>query len=80
MTYLTRRKKNEGGWMRMFTVDEERAMEYKELYENMGYEVKLERPSKDDFSELCGECASMICKTCYIIFIRRKSSVNNLNE
>ena len=43
-----------GEWMRAFTIEKERAGEYVELYESMGYKVKVVEPSKCD--EECGVC------------------------
>ncbi|RLI84496.1 hypothetical protein DRP07_00915 [Archaeoglobales archaeon] len=59
------------GWQRAFTVERSRAQEYIELYESMGYEVKVVDAAECDFKDEC--------RICYLqgdyveIFIREKS-------
>jgi len=42
-------------WERGFTVEEQRVNEYKELYESIGYEVRVE-PATPDEQEECQTC------------------------
>ena len=65
-------------WKKAFTIEKERAQEFVELYESMGYEVKVVDAAECDFK---GEC-----KVCYLhgdyveIFIREKPEEGDLEE
>jgi hypothetical protein len=62
-------------WKKAFTIERERAKEFIELYESMGYEVKVVDATQCDIQE---------CKVCYLngdyveIFIREKSGGGDL--
>ncbi|NVM34476.1 MAG: hypothetical protein HWN81_02700 [Candidatus Lokiarchaeota archaeon] len=43
------------GWERGFTVEENRVAEYVELYESIGYDVRVE-PATPDEQEECQKC------------------------
>ena len=66
------------GWKKAFTIEKHRAREYIELYESMGYEVKVVDAAECDFKEEC--------KVCYLhgdyveIFIREKPEKEELEE
>ena len=58
------------GWERMFTIDEPRLSESVELYESLGYEVKLRTATKE---EMGGECCACISGDKYkTIYVRKK--------
>ena len=65
-------------WKKAFTIEKDRAKEYVELYESMGYEVKVVDAAECDFK---GEC-----KVCYLhgdyveIFIREKPGEGELED
>ena len=44
------------GWIRRFVADEPRLSEAVELYEFLGYEVRLEPAAFDETSEECKKC------------------------
>jgi hypothetical protein len=44
------------GWERQFTYDEPRLSEAKELYESLGYEVRLEPATKEEIEGDCSVC------------------------
>jgi cobyrinic acid a,c-diamide synthase len=62
-------------WKKAFTIERERAKEFVELYESMGYEVKVVDATQCDIQD---------CKVCYLngdyveIFIREKSDEEEL--
>lgn len=64
----------------MFTIDRERVEEFIRLYEDLGYEVRLLKPSREEFDELCGDCALSVCDTCYVIYIRKKPGSNDVED
>ena len=59
------------GWVRKFTIEENRVNEYKELYESLGLEVlvKLVNPSE---IEGCKECFKVECEKYRTIYTRLK--------
>ena len=44
------------GWTRRSTLDEPRLSEVVELYRELGFEVLLRPPSRDELGEECSEC------------------------
>ncbi|MFX1243124.1 MAG: hypothetical protein ACFFA7_17910 [Promethearchaeota archaeon] len=64
-------------WERGFTVEQDRVAEYVELYESIGYEVRVE-PATPDEQEDCQECFKADFDNLRTIFIKR--SKNNDNE
>lgn len=60
------------GWERRHLADAERAAESVELYESLGYEVRVEPLTPDDFGPQCAECALAACHACVRIYTRRK--------
>jgi DNA-directed RNA polymerase subunit F len=64
----------EQGWIRQFVADEPRLSEAVELYEKLGYDVKLEPAVFDEQSEECKECLLAQDRRKYkIIYIRPKN-------
>ncbi|HID19096.1 TPA: hypothetical protein EYP27_06100 [Candidatus Bathyarchaeota archaeon] len=58
------------GWIRQFTASEPRLSEAVELYESLGYEVKLEPATPSKTEEACREC--LLYEDCKTIYIRPK--------
>ncbi|MFX0058426.1 MAG: hypothetical protein ACFE85_15925 [Candidatus Hodarchaeota archaeon] len=67
-------------WERTFTVEESRVNEYVELYESIGYEVRVE-PATPAEAEECQECFKADFDNLRTIFIKRKEIKSiDLNE
>jgi hypothetical protein len=60
----------EEGWERGFTVEENRVAEYVELYESIGYEVRVDPATPDDTEE-CQVCFKADFDNLKTIFIKR---------
>ncbi|NVM19074.1 MAG: hypothetical protein HWN80_15270 [Candidatus Lokiarchaeota archaeon] len=58
-------------WERGFTVEENRVAEYVELYESIGYEVRVE-PATPDEEEQCQVCFKADFDNLRTIYIKRK--------
>ena len=58
-------------WERGFTVEVNRVTEYVELYESIGYEVRVE-PATPDEQEECQTCYKVNFDNLRTIFIKRK--------
>ena len=57
-------------WERGFTVEENRVTEYVELYESIGYEVRVD-PATPDEQEECQTCFKADLDNLRTIFIKR---------
>jgi len=69
-------------WEKGFTVEEHRVQEYVELYESIGYEVRVE-PATPDEQEECQTCFKADFNNLRTIYIKRKKNKNSemdLNE
>ncbi len=60
-------------WEKGFTVEENRVAEYVELYESIGYEVRVE-PTTPDVQEECQICFKTDFDNLRTIFIKRKEN------
>ncbi|MFX1410298.1 MAG: hypothetical protein ACFFA6_08090 [Promethearchaeota archaeon] len=60
-------------WEKGFTIEENRVAEYIELYESIGYEVRVE-PATPDEMEGCQECFKADFDNLRTIFIKRKKN------
>ena len=58
------------GWVRRYLADRDRAKEAVEIYTALGFEVKAQQLSPEDFSAACGDCASTICHSYVVIYTR----------
>lgn len=58
------------GWVRRYLADPDRAKEAAELYSSLGYEVKAQKLSPEDFGAMCGDCSSTICDSYVMIYTR----------
>ena len=63
-------------WERGFTVEENRVAEYVELYESIGYEVRVE-PATPDEQEECQTCFKADFDNLRTIYIKRTKNVDN---
>ncbi|MFX1458043.1 MAG: hypothetical protein ACFFBT_01135 [Promethearchaeota archaeon] len=63
-------------WERGFTVEENRVAEYVELYESIGYEVRVE-PATPDEQEECQTCLKADFDNLRTIFIKRIKNKEN---
>ncbi len=63
-------------WERGFTVEENRVNEYVELYESIGYEVRVE-PATPDEIEDCQVCFKADFNNLRTIYIKRNKNKDN---
>jgi hypothetical protein len=63
-------------WERGFTVEEHRVNEYVELYNSIGYEVRVE-PATPSEEEQCQECFKVDFDNLRTLYIRQKKSKDN---
>ena len=63
-------------WEKGFTVEEHRVTEYVELYESIGYEVRVE-PATPDEQEECQTCFKADFENLRTIFIKRSKNKEN---
>lgn len=61
------------GWVRRFMAAPNRAREAEELYESMGFEVKIVELTPEDFGPHCAECGSSLCQSYVLIYTRKRS-------
>ena len=59
------------GWQMQFTTDEPRLSEAVELYESLGYEVRLEPACSELPLPECSTCYELFCEKYKTIFIRQ---------
>ncbi len=62
------------GWARQFVTDEPRLSEAVELYESLGYEVRLEPTSFEEVNQICKNCLESDCDKYKTIYIKRRSN------
>ena len=60
------------GWVRRFLAAPDRQEEASQLYEEMGFEVRIEHIKPDDFGDQCTDCASVVCDSYVVIYTREK--------
>jgi hypothetical protein len=58
------------GWTRRFVAMGERLAEATELYRELGFEVRLERPGAEELREECGDCRLVLDRS-HIVYTRR---------
>jgi hypothetical protein len=59
------------GWERRFVADPVRAEEATALYESLGFEVHAELLKPSEFSDECGDCQLVACRTYVTIYTRK---------
>ena len=62
------------GWVRRFMAAPDRAQEATDLYESMGFEVKVVELTPADFGPQCTGCGSSLCQSYALIYTRRKTA------
>ncbi len=63
-------------WEKGFTVEENRVNEYVELYESIGYEVRVEPATLDEMED-CQECLKADFDNLRTIYIKRTKNKEN---
>ncbi len=63
-------------WERGFTIEENRVSEYLELYESIGYEVRVEPATPDEIND-CQVCFKADFNNLRTIYIRRTKNKDN---
>jgi hypothetical protein len=61
------------GWVRQFVTDEPRLSEAVQLYQEIGYEVRLEEATFEEVNQMCKNCLDVDCGKYKTIYIRRKT-------
>ncbi len=64
-------------WERTFTIEERRVSEYLDLYESIGYDVRVEPASPDEIQE-CQACFKVDFDNLRTIYIRRNKNKNDI--
>lgn len=59
------------GWQRRFMANAGRAREARELYGEMGFEVRLEPIKMSQLSEVCGDCRVATCLAYVNVYTRK---------
>jgi len=62
------------GWQKRFVTDAGRADESRELYEAMGFDVRVEKLSRSQFGDECEGCALSACRSYVMLYTRRKGA------
>ncbi len=62
------------GWERRFMADPNQVADATRLYEELGFEVRIETIQPTEMSEVCGSCALATCRAYVTIYTRKRSS------
>ena len=62
------------GWERRFMIDKRRVPEFTELYQSMGYEVRLEGIRAEEIEPDCSDCALVMHQIFVTLYTRRSGS------
>lgn len=76
---MTREDLEAQGWLRQTTYDEPRLGELVDMYEELGYEVRLEPFEPDDEPE-CSECMKLQRDLYKTIYIRKRPPRTDTEE
>jgi hypothetical protein len=60
------------GWTRRFMAAGSRVAESAQLYQSLGFEVRLEPPGAEDLREECGDCRLALA-TFKVLYTRRRT-------
>ena len=60
------------GWIKQTTIGEPRLSEIVELYESLGFEVRLEPVRLDELDEECRKCYELEGDEVKAVYVRRK--------
>ena len=61
------------GWERRTMVEPARVQEFTELYESLGFEVRVQDLTKENFGSNCAGCAASACNSYVLIYTRKQS-------
>jgi len=61
-----------GGWIKQTTIGEPRLSEIVELYQSLGYEVRLEPVKLDELDEECRRCYDLEEDRVKTVYVRKK--------
>ncbi len=67
-------KRNNSNWEKRNIIDEPRLSELVELYESLGFEVKVTDFKPEEFPEECSECMVTSPQKYKVIYTRKTSS------
>jgi hypothetical protein len=73
-------ERDAGGWVRRNLADPARARETVEAYESLGFEVRLEPLSPDDFGPECESCALTACRSFVMVYTRKPGKDDRATE
>ncbi len=65
------------GWVKQFTIEEDRVEEFAELYESLGQEVHIEVAIPSELEGDCKVCYESECTKYRIIYTRQKQHTGN---
>ena len=65
------RRLAEDGWVRRFVAGPPRLGEWRSLYEELGHEVRLERPTEEELAEACADCGAALALF-RVLYTRRR--------
>tara|TARA_B100000315_G_C14503119_1_gene553267 strand:+ start:560 stop:811 length:252 start_codon:yes stop_codon:yes gene_type:complete len=68
------------GWVKKFDADEPRLSEMVELYESIGFEVKLEPVNTQTSKEQCNVCLTNTEKKIMTIYVKPKVDTSDTSE
>jgi hypothetical protein len=60
------------GWTRRSSIAPDRLREVTELYESLGFEVRLGELRPDPTNAACAECPTMTCGLLKVVYTRRR--------
>ncbi len=60
------------GWLRRNLSAPDRIDEARELYESLGFEVRVESLQPENFGSKCGSCAEIACQSYVLIYTRKR--------
>lgn len=63
------------GWVRRFMVGHDRLDESKQIYQELGFEIRQEPVKPDEFHEICQDCQTLACKDYVTIYTRKKNNL-----
>ena len=69
---MTDTKLEKEGWTKQTTIGEPRLSEIVELYESLGYEVRLEPVKLDELDEECRKCYEGEIDKVKTVYVRKK--------
>ena len=62
------------GWVRRHVTDPSRAEESQELYESLGYEVRVRKLTPADLGPQCAACSDVVCQSYVVLYTRMREA------